>query len=368
MITAIFLAFILAGCILYIFLPKKDYSEMEKRYLAEMPEITAENIKSGKFSSGFESFLADHTPLRNFFVSVNSYFELIKGNNGSNGVYLGKNGMLIDKPFETENRFNKNTDEIISFAQNMDIPITLLAVPEKGAVCEKYLPKNSLDYYDFDYIRLLSEKCKGINNLSLIDLTESFTGENSDTYYYKTDHHWTSDGAFEAYKLICSAKGFDNPDLSNYKIESYGGFYGTSYSKSCYTFTKPDKVNLYINKISGGNADVKIIEGSDIKKYDSMFFTERLSEGDKYTVFLDGNHTRVNIKSGINNKSIHNVPNPNTANITEAISIRATPTNAAVFPKRTGKVRLPTARSSSISRILLDASTQTAMQPQAQPA
>jgi len=304
MITALFLAFIIAGCILYIFLPKKNYSETEKRYLAGAPEISVENIKTGKFSEEFENYLSDHTPLRTFFVSVSSYFELIKGNNGSNGVYLGKNGMLIEKPFETENRFDKNTDEIITFCKNIDLPVTLIAVPEKGAVCEKYLPKNALRYYDFDYLKALSEKCNGINNLSFIDLTDSFKAENADTYYYKTDHHWTSDGAFEAYKLICSAKEFESPLTDNYHIRSYDGFYGTSYSKSCFTLTKPDEVKLYINKASGGKADIIITEGKEIKEYGSMFFTERLDEGDKYTVFLDGNHTKVDIKSGVNNKKL----------------------------------------------------------------
>jgi hypothetical protein len=303
-ITALFLAFIIAGCILYIFLPKSDYSPAEKRYLSGFPEVSVKNIKSGKFSEDFEKFLADQTPLRTFFVSVNSYFELIKGNNGSNGVYLGKNGWLIEKPFDSNNRFDKNLKEITDFARESSLPVTLIAVPEKGALLKNYLPKNSLQYHDFEYIEQLNKEFSGIDNALFVNLTQPFSGMENRAYYYRTDHHWTSNGAYAAYREFCRLKGFAAPSLADYDVTSYPGFYGTSYSTSCYTLTKPDDISLFVNSQIDSKVKVTIAEGKKTTESSSMFFTPRLDEEDKYTVFLDGNHTRVDIRSGINSKKL----------------------------------------------------------------
>lgn len=298
-ISVMFLAFIFAGCLLYVFTPKSDYSELEKRYLSTAPEISLKKVKSGEFSSDFEKFLADQTPLRSFFVSVNAYFELIKG---GNSVYLCKNGWLIEKPFETENRFDKNLKEITDFAEKCDLPVTLIAVPEKGALLGAYLPKNALEYHDFDYMQKIADAFAKIDNAEYVDLREPFSDMLNRSYYYRTDHHWTSEGAFAAYRELCAVKGFSEPALTDYDISSFDGFYGTSYSTSCYFLTKPDEVHLFINP--NLNAKVKITEGSDVRENDSVFFTDRLDEGDMYTVFLDGNHTRVDITSGVNDKKL----------------------------------------------------------------
>ena len=72
----IFTAFIAVMGMLYIFMPKTEFSETEKRYLMSAPKLTLSNIKDGSFSEDFETFLADQTPLRTLFVSINAYFEL----------------------------------------------------------------------------------------------------------------------------------------------------------------------------------------------------------------------------------------------------------------------------------------------------
>ncbi|MBQ6543581.1 MAG: hypothetical protein IJL77_04260, partial [Clostridia bacterium] len=117
LIICVFTAFIFVMGLLYIFMPKNEFSETEKRYLATAPNLSFSSVKDGSFSKGFENFLADQTPMRTFFVSVNAYFELIKGNNGSNGAYLGKDGTLIEKPFDRDNRLDINIGRIAAFAK-----------------------------------------------------------------------------------------------------------------------------------------------------------------------------------------------------------------------------------------------------------
>lgn len=293
----IFTAFITVMGMLYIFMPKTDFSETEKRYLAKTPKLTFSSLKDGSYSKDFETFLADQTPMRTFFVSVNAYFELLKGNNGSNGVYLGKDGYLIEKPFERENRLDINLGRILEFAEGVDIPVSLVAVPSKGKICGSKLPRNAMEYRDREYLNKVRETAG--EKIKFIDIDSYFfdTPE-AERYFYKTDHHWTSAGAYAAYTVICREYGFEPVPKSAYNIEKINGFYGTSYAKSCYTLSKPDEVELWINKKTLGRADVTITEGKKETKADNMFFREHLDESDKYLTFLDGNHSLVTIKTG----------------------------------------------------------------------
>ena len=51
-------------------LPKKEYSETEKRYLSKFPEISMESVLNGEFQDGFEKYVSDHIPGRDFFVGL----------------------------------------------------------------------------------------------------------------------------------------------------------------------------------------------------------------------------------------------------------------------------------------------------------
>lgn len=300
LISVIFLAFVFVMGILYAVLPKSDFSQTEKRYLAEFPEFSLQSLSSGKFTSEFEQYLTDHTPFRNFFVSVNSYYELAKGNNGSNGVYLGSDGWLIEKPFDRENRFDSNMQRIVSFAKKQDIPVALTAVPEKGEIYSDKLPANSLDYPDAEYMDRISQKCA--DDVTFINLLDSMKSQkDKKQLFYKTDHHWTTDGAYLGYTEICRALNLEAAPESSFnteeRYEENRGFYGTSYATSLFTLTEPESMKIMRSKKTDGAADIVIEDGGE-KKYSNMFFEEAFDGIDWYTVFLDGNHPFVRIKTG----------------------------------------------------------------------
>lgn len=295
-IIILFCIFIAGTGILFAALPKKDYSAYEKRYLAARPSLSVSSVADGSFSEGFEKYLADHTPFRTFFVAVNAYFELIKGNNGSNGVYLGSEGWLIAKPPERNNRLTENLKRIKNFTENSGIPAYMIAIPSKGYIYSEYLPGGSMEYSDGEYLAQINDTLGSC--LKIIDIEPALQSEKSNNLlYFKTDHHWTADGAFTAYREFCRAKGFYIPDGKEYTIREIPDFYGTSYSYSCYMLTKPDTLRIYDSK-SIDKIKVEITEGKEKKSYSSMIFEERLKEEDKYTAFLDGNHSMVTIETG----------------------------------------------------------------------
>ena len=295
--AAVFFLFLFGMSLLLLALPKKTFSETEKRNLAGFPAFSPAALADGSFTREFETFLSDQTPLRRFFVSLNAYSDLALGNNGANGVYLGRGGWLFEKPFARENRFETNTRRIVKFAQTAGVPCALMIVPTKGSVYGDKLPKNHLRYDDQKEIAAAQAICEQ-NGLDFINLFDRFLAEKDKTdLYYKTDHHWTSAGAFLAYEELSRTLGCEPHGFDEYSVEKTENFYGTSYARACYTLTKPDTLEVYRSKRTGGKAAVTIVESGKETAADNLFFRDRLTGGDPYTVFLDGNHALEKIET-----------------------------------------------------------------------
>lgn len=303
--AVVFLIFIYGMALWFIFSPKPDYSSSEKRYLQKFPEVTAEKLLSGDFGSEFETFFADRFPQRNTWVGLNAYTALAEGNNGASGVYNCKNGYLINKPVSTENNLDKNIGAVADFAKSIDTPTTVMLVPSTGYIVDDVLPTFHDKYNDDEDISKISSTLSK-DKIGFVDLREPFKSEykNGSQLYYKTDHHWTTKGAYTGYQELCKVLGITPIDDSTLKKDSYPDFYGTTYSSSGFWLTPSDNIEIWNNpKNSDRNISVKITEGANIKTSGSMYFTDHLKEDDKYPVFIDGNHalteiTNTNAKNG----------------------------------------------------------------------
>lgn len=303
--AVVFLIFIYGMALWFLFSPKTDYSSSEKRYLQKFPDTNVEKVLSGEFGSEFETFFADQFPQRNTWVGLNAYTTLAEGNNGASGVYNCKNGYLINKPVSTDNNLDKNVGAVVDFAKTIDAPTTVMLVPSTGYIADDVLPTFHDKYNDDEDISRISSTLSK-EKIGFVDLRERFKGEykNGSQLYYKTDHHWTTKGAYTGYQELCKALGITPIDDSTLKKDSYPDFYGTTYSSSGFWLTPPDNIEIWNNpKNSDRNISVKITEGANIKTSGSMYFTDHLKEDDKYPVFIDGNHalteiTNTNAKNG----------------------------------------------------------------------
>ena len=287
-ITVLFCGFIGIMGILTLVLPKQEVSVNEKRILAKMPQFSLDKVASGKWEKDFEGYISDHFPARDVFAGGDAYFMLYTGRNGSNGIYSGKNGFLFQTPVKNDKKnLDDNIEAVNSFATKTGIPTKLMVVPSAGYIMPGYLPQNHKEYKDGEIISEIGNK---LQNVETIDITGGFSrlGEAVYNYgeqlYYKTDHHWTSDGAYLAYKLWCRSEGIEPRRIEDYNVTKTDGFYGTSYSKSALWLTKPDTIETWEYPI---NVTVTI-DSKD--EYDSLFFKNHLTEPDQYPVYLDGNH------------------------------------------------------------------------------
>lgn len=298
--AVLFIAFIFGLAIWFVVNPKADYSSSEKRYLQQFPETSVDTVLSGEFSEKFETYFADHFPQRNMWVGLNSYYNLGIGLNGRNGVYNSADGYLINVPVDKENYVRKNIRVLAEFKEKIgDVPMTVMLAPSTGYIATDKLPLIHDSYNDDTYFDETA-KTLGESGVNFVDLRGTFKQKYAEgvQLYYRTDHHWTTDGAYEGYVKLCEKLGVQPADKDSFAKTAYGGFYGTTYSTSGYWLTKPDSITVYDNQENTDkNITVKISEDGKDNHYGSMFFYNHIGEDDKYPVFLDGNHALTEIQN-----------------------------------------------------------------------
>lgn len=88
------------------------------------------------------------------------------------------------------------------------------------------------------------------DNVTTVDVYTTLWNHREDYVYFRTDHHWTPQGAYYAYRELMAAVKKKPVDLSFYKAHSLvlDGFLGTFYksTKSSALAARPDVVTAYV--------------------------------------------------------------------------------------------------------------------------
>lgn len=288
----LFLCFVFGMLALFLLLPRQDFSEKEKRYLAEAPELTWETLLSGEYGEQVETYLADHIPGRDFFVGLASYYDLLTGRQVTKDVYTAEGDRLVEPPIAwDQTAAEKNMKAINTFAESVGRPVDLMLVPSAGFILEDSIRGLKDPYTDGEMISAIYAMAG--ENVTCRDLVSVFAGaENKQDLYYRTDHHWTSLGAYTAYSAYMEMLGRDCLARDAFTVESYGGFYGSNYSRSGLWLYPAEDVELWKTDTA-----FTVTNGETETAHEGMFYPERLEELDKYTVYLDGNHSTVRIEN-----------------------------------------------------------------------
>ncbi len=278
----LFVAFIGLFTLLFAVLPKANISELERRSLSETPALTVDTLFSGDFGKEAETYLSDHFPARSRWVGLHAGVEWLTGRNGQNGIYLGKDQRLYTAPVSCDYaRIDRNCAAIQDFADKSGTSVNVLIVPSAGAQSQDGLPALHSPYRDQEILSYMNEKL----NILVPHLSVE--------HFYRTDHHWTTAGAYQAYLDCADVLGYEPLPESSFDKETVEGFYGTSYAKAGLWHIEPDTMELWH---SGTPISVTIVDdAAPPQEYTSVFFREALSTMDMYTVFLDGNHGRVRL-------------------------------------------------------------------------
>ncbi len=277
-------------------LPKDTFSDLENRVLAKMPSFSYDSFVEGRYSSKVETYVNDHFPFRSNFVTLKSSFDSILGKKEINGVYLGENGYLLEEIKKPNVDFvNTNIKAINEFTnKHKDINTTFLLAPNASSVLRDYLPTNAINE---DGVKNINEFSTKLNeNIKFINPYENLSLHKDEYLYYKTDHHWTTLGAYYAYEDYCNANKIEINSLDEYNKEKVSSnFYGTLFSKTLAKDNEGDEINVYIPKKEDSNVVVEYI--TEKQKTTSLYSGEYLEKRDQYGMFLKGNHPIVKIQT-----------------------------------------------------------------------
>lgn len=269
----------------FLILPDRSFSDKENRMLTEFPAFSFERFITAEWTGEFGSYISDQFPLRDTFVALKAYSELLQGKTENNGV-IKVGDTLIKRSQTGEIRLEANLDAIKAFEEDCGIKTVLAALPRSADVFAELLPSTYPKEADAalwqEYHSLVAEK--NINSPRLYSpLVEE--GE-----YYRTDHHWTTEGAYRAYCLLGEQLGYTpkSEDFFNKEIAN-DRFCGTSMRSSGFYLTPKDAITLY--RYEGDEQYKVMADGKEISLYDF----EKAKTTDAYAVFLGGNHARVDI-------------------------------------------------------------------------
>lgn len=281
---------------------EKTYSSVEKRELQTMPKAKAKTIKNGKFQKKYETYLSDQFPGRDAWVRLQTGVSRLLGKTESNGVYFGSDHYLLERygasDFEEE-QMQANIKALADFAirANERADVKVMMVPTKTWVMQKKLPAFAPTFDEQIFYDALQRQFGSQGGQMLVPVEETLQAHADEEIYYRTDHHWTTTGAWYGYLAYVEAVGGDLQRAS--EKQEFGlvcsDFYGTTYAKVNQS-AQADRIYIYEPK-----TELEVVYNMGEKTTQSLFETEHLESKDQYRVFTGGNQAVLEISGGEKN-------------------------------------------------------------------
>ncbi len=297
--SRIFVGTIAGILLLNIILPSREFSSNENRSLASRPAISLSTLSSGKFFKDFNTYYSDQFAGRDIWMSVKALGGAIGGNRESNNVIFGKHGYLFQYPTVPSDSAIVNTANAInSFTDaHSDLRQTMILVPDAADILDEELPANAPVRNQSEDIRSFERKLNiKIGMVDAEPILESAASGHQ--IYYKTDHHWTSYGAYSVFLGAAEQLGIGTP--VNYKGRVVSdSFKGTLASRSGRNITN-DSIEIY--EQDGTDVAYMVNYPDSGESSASMYVSDKLKEKDHYQIFFGGNHPLVEIKTTADNQ------------------------------------------------------------------
>ena len=299
-ITALFCAFIGVFLVANAVSPDRTFSEVENRNLEQLPAVdfgTPEklfrdgNFFNGQFMRDFETYTTDQFIGRDAWVDLKARTERALGKKENNNVYFADNDTLItrfDQP--AADRVTENLNYVNKFVENVDIPVVFSLIPTQACIWADRLPEGAPNASQTD---LMAQAQGAVTGATWADVYTPLMEHKDEDIFYRTDHHWTSLGAYYGYTGLASALGYTPVPLTDYTptVRSTE-FYGTVFSSSGVRWVKPDTITTYVP-----DDGITVVShtydnsGNPVEEQRALYVESFLSVKDKYSMFLGGNQS-----------------------------------------------------------------------------
>ena len=296
LVGIIFILTLFLFLIINVIVPDREKSVQENRMLATKPKFRLSSLISGDYDEKFEAYMDDQFVGRDMWRKLKVTVDRICGSRLENGVYIGRNGQLLEQiEVADENHLAANIKAIKSFSESQKkIPVRMMLVPDAANVLNHSLPALAKPE---DQTQMFSMVRKDLgDSVEWIDVSTELNKHKTEKIYYKTDHHWTTLGAFYAFQAAAPSLGIEG-DLSG-KYVSYAvsdSFNGMLASKSGVNLGEKEQIDIYVPTEEDTDLIVDYVDEG--KRSTSLYDSSKLKEKDQYTVFLGGNSSLLDIRT-----------------------------------------------------------------------
>lgn len=302
MIGTFVLIILLVPILTLILMPKEKYpfSENENRYLESFPAFSLESVNNRRFMNGFDAWVSDMFVGREQWIMFKNHTERLIGKTEISGVFTYENRMMQVWRDYNEADVERSLAAIEGFAaRHGDTPVYFMLAPTAQEIYLDTIPADATVPSQKSFIKACYDRLAGVTGIDA--LTPLY--ESRELYlYYRTDHHWTSLGAYIAYAGASDEMSYTAVDYGAFNIEhASSSFRGTLYSKTLDTSVTPDIIDFYSLSAGEAGRTVSIFEASGFVDYDSMYFREYLDKKDKYAAFLGTNSPLIEISTDLDN-------------------------------------------------------------------
>ena len=283
-IIAFFCLLLAVSALAGLVTPDRYYAEREKRTLTQKPQFTISDFISGKFGDDLEDYLTDQVPLRDDWVMLKTYLELAAGKRESGGVYICRDKYLMDKFISYSNKqVSANAEALAGLQRKLaeeGISMHTILVPMAAQVLRDKLPACApvADYAAV--VQMLTDA-----GADTVDVLSALSAHSGEAIYYRTDHHWTSLGAYYAY---CAWRGIE-PAAETWTQEILcDDFRGTTWNKVPLPTVPAEAITAWYR-----HAERSVSYNNGEYEADSIYERRYLSGSDQYAVFLNSNQAQT---------------------------------------------------------------------------
>ena len=289
-LSCLFCAFLGGVFLLSALLPDKEFSPLENRYLQKVPAFSLSALHYGDFVDEAEKYTADHIVGRDFWVALKAWCERLSGKPENNGTYLAAGDALINRLDAPDmDALHKNMAYLDKLVSNADVPVHFGLIPSAAHIWADRLPAGAPTADEQTIINNLYGRTDALT----VDLSSTLAEHADEDLYYRTDHHWTSLGAYYGYVALMDALGLTPVSLAGYQKTTVSeDFYGTIFSSSGVRWVAPDVIDIYVPE--DGKTVTSYFDGTPSEG--ELYVEKFLSEKDKYSYFLGGNQPLCVIK------------------------------------------------------------------------
>lgn len=303
-IFALFLAAMPILTLIYLSPEERPFSENENKYLSAFPQLTFKSYKNASFMKGFDTWLSDRFFGREDWIILKNKTDSALGKTEINGVFTENDMMMQKWDSYDEDLYTRNLNAINKFVENnSQIPAYFMLVPNAQEIYKENTPSFAEVGSQKEFIDNFYSSLKGFSGT--VDTLSPLMQRKNSYIYYRTDHHWTSYGAFTAYEAAAPVLDYDNFKYDSFTIEhASNSFRGTLFSKTLDFDVTPDVIDYYT--LTNNEPEVKVSVYKDLNtakqevvydEYDSMYFRSFLEVKDKYSSYLGQNSPIVTVEN-----------------------------------------------------------------------